>query len=232
MVVAADALNISVVIPCFRDEAALAILLPMLRQCLPQPGEIIVVFADAVPSPAVATLCAEHQVLAMTALRGRGVQLRTGAAAASGDVLWFLHADAAPPRGAIEHIRTVVGDGAVGGYFRFRFAGARTMLKRVLERGIALRCKVSMVYGDQAIFATRAAYAATPGFAAAPLFEEVPLVRGLRRVGRFVAVSDFIEVSPRRWERDGYLQRTVVNRMLALGYSLGISPERLASWYR
>ena len=56
MVVAADALNISVVIPCFRDEAALAILLPMLRQSLPQPGEIIVVFADAVPSPAVATL--------------------------------------------------------------------------------------------------------------------------------------------------------------------------------
>ena len=89
-----------------------------------------------------------------------------------------------------------------------------------------------MVYGDQAIFATRAAYAATPGFAAAPLFEEVPLVRGLRRVGRFAAVSDVIEVSPRRWERDGYLQRTLVNRMLALGYSLGISPERLASWYR
>ena len=232
MVVAAHALSISVVIPCFRDEAALALLLPKLRRSLPRPGEIVVVFADALPSPSLVTLCVAHEVVTVTAPRGRGLQLRSGAAAARGDVLWFLHADAVPPAAAIERIRAAVMDGAVGGYFRFRFAGSRTLLKSLLEHAIALRCLVSMVYGDQAIFATRAAYAATPGFAAAPLFEEVPLVRGLRRVGRFVAISDSVEVSPRRWERDGYLQRTLVNRMLALGYSLGISPERLASWYR
>jgi hypothetical protein len=89
-----------------------------------------------------------------------------------------------------------------------------------------------MVYGDQGIFVTRAAYEEGPGFAAEPLFEEVPLVRYLKRCGGFVALDVPITVDPRRWERDGYLRRTLHNRVLALGHLLGVPPPRLAQWYR
>ena len=34
-----------------------------------------------------------------------------------------------------------------------------------------------------------------------------------------------------RWERDGWITRTVQNRWLALRYALGASPERLAAAY-
>jgi hypothetical protein len=64
------------------------------------------------------------------------------------------------------------------------------------------------------------------------LFEEVPLVRALRRAGRFARVGATIGVSPRRWERDGWVRRTLENRVLALGYLAGISPRRLARRYR
>jgi hypothetical protein len=40
-----------------------------------------------------------------------------------------------------------------------------------------------------------------------------------------------IGVSPRRWERDGWIRRTVGNRLLALGHALGIPPHRLARRY-
>jgi hypothetical protein len=79
---------------------------------------------------------------------------------------------------------------------------------------------------------TRAAYEQAGGFADAPLFEEVPLVRALRRAGRFDSVDAAIGVSPRRWERDGWVRRTLENRLLALAYMAGISPHRLARRYR
>ncbi len=65
----------------------------------------------------------------------------------------------------------------------------------------------------------------------APLFEEVSLVRELRSAGRFDAVDATLGVSPRRWERDGWLRRTLNNRILALGYALGVPAEQLARRY-
>jgi hypothetical protein len=40
-----------------------------------------------------------------------------------------------------------------------------------------------------------------------------------------------IGVSTRRWERDGWIARTVQNRWLALRYAAGASPDRLAAAY-
>ena len=36
----------------------------------------------------------------------------------------------------------------------------------------------------------------------------------------------------RRWERDGWLRRSASNVVLLSLYFLGVSPERLARWYR
>jgi len=37
--------------------------------------------------------------------KGRGQQIKAGADAASGDILWFLHADTQLPHGAIQALR-------------------------------------------------------------------------------------------------------------------------------
>ena len=78
---------------------------------------------------------------------------------------------------------------------------------------------------------TRAAYEACGGFAHEPLFEEVRLVKRLRDRGTFVTLDEPLGVSPRRWERDGWLRRSAANRLLALGHALGISAARLAARY-
>ena len=75
-------------------------------------------------------------------------------------------------------------------------------------------------------------YDAVGGFADTPLFEEVPLVRALRGRGTFTRVAAAIGVSPRRWERDGWLWRSFGNRLLALAYLLGVPPRRLARRYQ
>ncbi len=221
---------ISVIVPVYRDAEALQHLMHELAPQLEAEDEVVVV--DAEDDPAVQRVCAHFGALHLRGERCRGSQLDAGAAAASHDTLWFLHADCRPARGSAGAIRQRIADGAAGGYLRFRFQGPRSRWKRLLERLINLRARFGTPYGDQAIFARRDAYRAAGGFAHEPLFEEVELVRGLRRAGVFSAVHASVSVSTRRWEQDGWLRRTLHNRLLALGYMLGVTPQTLARRYR
>ncbi len=227
------AARLAVVVPTLNDDAALARLLPLLGRLVRAPEQVIVV--DGAASEATAELCRGAGCTWLPSPRGRGQQLAAGIAAAraaGAGVLWMVHADCEPHVLSAHAIREATAAGAAGGYFRFRFGGARSALKRFLEACIAWRCRLSMVYGDQGIFVSSAAYDASPGIRPQPLFEEVALVRALRRSGRFVAVRLPMTVSERRWQRDGLLRRTVRNRILALAYVLGIDPVTLERWYR
>lgn len=221
---------VSVIVPVLRDTPALVILLAQLTPMRPAPLETIVV--DGAGDAQVAALCAAHGAGYLVNAPGRGAQLNAGARAARGEVLWFVHADSQLDPGSLVAIDEALATGARAGYFRFRFAGPRTLARAILERCIACRCRVGTAYGDQAIFVERNTWHAAGGFAAVPLFEEVALLRRLKSMGLVAALTVPIHVSARRWERDGWWRRTLMNRMLALGYILGIAPTRLARWYR
>jgi len=223
---------VSVIIPCLHDEEHLARLLGQLRKTAPmeaRPLQVIVV--DAGRSEQCRDLCLEHDVLWIASAPCRGEQLRQGAALAGGDILWFLHADAVLDGQPLAALRQAVADGAVGGYFAFRFAGAPCWQARVLEWAVNRRTQVGVPYGDQGLFARRDAYLAAGRHAPWPLFEEVPLVQGLRALGDFRRLGHGLRVNARRWQRDGWWRRALRNRLLALGFALGIAPQRLARLY-
>jgi rSAM/selenodomain-associated transferase 2 len=221
--------EVSIIVPTLEDDATLVSLLSTVRHWPRQPREIIV--ADGASSQAVRAACARYAARWLPSVPGRGVQLMKGASRASGSVLWFLHADPCPDRDALEAIIESVDSGALGGCFTFRFNGRPQPIKTLLERCIAWRVRVGVPYGDQGIYATREAFDVCGGFASTPLFEEVPLVKALRRQGRFDVLDLPILVSDRRWHRDGWLRRTLGNRLLAFAFVLGIPPARLARWY-
>jgi rSAM/selenodomain-associated transferase 2 len=223
-------MRVSVIIPTLDDDAALHRLISRLGHLDPAPDEVLVV--DGAASKTCEALCRGAGVLWLPAHPNRGGQLALGAARALAEVLWFLHADCEPHPGSIAAIRASIEAGAAGGYFRFHFGGAPSRTKRFLESCIAFRSRWGMVYGDQGLYVTRSAYEATPGFTVQPLFEEVALVRALKRSGRFAVLHLPVTVSPRRWERDGFLRHTLANRILALAFLCGASPARLARWYR
>jgi rSAM/selenodomain-associated transferase 1 len=74
-------------------------------------------------------------------------------------------------------------------------------------------------------------FGAIDGFADLPLMEDVDLVRRLKRVGR-LHISPFrVTTSARRWQREGWMARSVGNVALLTRYMLGASPSRLAQKY-
>lgn len=221
---------VSVVIPVIGDNEMLTRLLDRLRSLPAPPDEIVIV--DGGSSAGCRSLARRFRCVYVGTRAGRGHQLHAGALRASGDVLWFLHADAEPPVDGVTLIRSRHLAGAAGGFFTFRFAGETTWYKRVLAHLINWRTRFGTPYGDQGLFCGRATYDAVGGFADTPLFEEVPLVRALRRRGAFTRLGAAIGVSPRRWERDGWLWRSAGNRLLALAYLAGVPPRRLARRYQ
>lgn len=221
--------DFSIVIPCYRDETPLARLLEQLRRLPHQPDEIIVV--DAADSIRCAQLCEQSAVIRLVSEPCRGLQLGIGAAKSRGDVLWFLHADAQLAADPLAAMVAAIQRGAIGGYFRFRFAGPRAWPAAILEPAIALRCRLGVPYGDQGIFMQRTVYHQAGGHAPWPLFEEAPLVKAARRLGRFVALPEPIFVDSRRWQRDGWWRRSLKNRLLALRFMSGAAPQDLAARY-
>jgi len=220
--------GIAVVIPVLGDAAELDALLAQL--VVQQPEQVIVVAGSA--DAAVAAVCELHACEHVEATPNRGAQLDAGARGARAPVLWFVHADAEVPPDALAVIAAAVRDGAESGCFRFAFQGPPTWYKRLLAQLVALRIRCGgMVYGDQGIFARRDVYLELGGFAELPLFEEVRLVRRLRARGTFRVLPRALAVATRRWERDGWLKRTLHNRWLALRFALGGRPETLAARY-
>lgn len=222
--------RITVVIPVFGDHRALESLLGSLTLMMHEADRIIVV--DGADSSDCKAVVSAHDAVYLPARPGRGAQLDAGAGLAESGILWFVHADATPAHDATRQIRQAIDAGAIGGWFRFRFSGPRGAGQRVLETLINWRTRFGIPYGDQGLFMTVDAYRRAGGFPDLPLFEEVALVRNLRRLGPFRPLNANIGVSPRRWERDGWLRRSLHNRLLALGYSIGISPGTLARQYR
>lgn len=223
---------ISVIIPCWRDEQALTQLLSSLVplfQTTEVNGEIIVV--DGASSEACRLLCARHGASWLPTAPCRGTQLRLGASHARYTVLWFLHADAQLHGNPLPSMLTAIADGAVGGYFKFRFAGRTGWQGALLERLITLRTHFGVPYGDQGLFVTAEAYQRCGQHNPWPLFEEVELVKCLRRNGRFVRMNDGVRVDTRRWQRDGWWRRSLRNRLLALQFACGVPVGRLAERY-
>lgn len=224
--------GLSVVIPVYRDNAALAGLLARLGAGAGPVAIEEVIVVDGAGDPACQRLCEQAGARWLATPAGRGHQLDAGARLARGELLWFLHADAEPPAdGPLLVTRALSRPGVVGGWFRFRFAGPARWPRRLLAALINWRTRFGVAYGDQGLFMRRADYLAAGGFAEQPLFEEVPLLRALRQRGRLVPLGATIGVSARRWERDGWLRRSLINRALALAYMLGVPPARLAAWY-
>ena len=222
---------VSVVVPVLRDTDQLARLLEALG-----PGPTFeVIVANGDQDDASLSVVADRfpTVRWSHGAPGRATQMNAGARLAAGRWLLFLHADARLDTAWKEEMQRIdrESDESVGGAFAFRLRHPGAMA-RALEYGVALRVRwCGLPYGDQGIFVRRDRFEALGGYAQLPIMEDVDLVRRLRREGRMVWSPVPIVVSARRWERDGWLRRSVLNMVLVGLFYLGVSPGWLARRY-
>ena len=214
----------SVVIPALDEEAHIAAAIRSVR------GEAEVIVVDGGSRDATRAVAEAEGARVLVSANGRGLQLDTGARAAGGEWIVFLHADTRLDPGWAKALLALPSDVA-GGAFRFTVDSPRAAY-RWIEAMVRLRVRVlALPYGDQALFVRRERYAATGGVPHLPLMEDVAFMRRLGRAGRLAWLPLRARTSPRRWERRGLVATTLQNWSLMTLYAAGVSAERLARLY-
>ena len=222
-------MQFSIIVPVLNEALLIRPFLQHLRERAPG-AEIIV--ADGGSSDGTADLAAAFCDQLAKSERSRAIQMNTGASAAHGDILWFVHVDAEVPLGCLDEIAGIMNDSeVVGGYFRIRLP--RGFVYRLTDTfahyaGVLLRMRC----GDHGIFCRRTAFIDVGGFPEVPLMEDVEFFRQLYGRGRVTYSDKRILVSPRRYEAIGRTRLTLAYGFIATLYIFGVPLSMLASIYK
>ena len=158
--------------------------------------------------------------------------MNSGASIASGENLLFLHADATLPARFDVVIRNMLKGRCVAGAFRLKIDHDTRQL-RAVARLANLRAKwLQRPYGDQGIFLPAKSFFQLGGYRNWPLMEDFDFARRLRKLGPIGLAEVPVTVSARRWQKRGVLKTTLMNQVIIAAWRLGVSPDRLARWYR
>ncbi|MEG4092091.1 TIGR04283 family arsenosugar biosynthesis glycosyltransferase [Microcoleus sp. Pol12B4] len=222
-------LKISIIIPVLNEAPTIASVISSALQA----KNVEIIVADGCSSDGTADIAKSLGVRVISTAPGRATQMNAGASAATGDILLFLHGDTLLPRGYDDSARRVLANpSAVAGAFELKIDACRLSL-RLVERGVKCRSNfLQMPYGDQAIFLNAVTFEKIGGFPDLPVMEDFEFVRRLKKQGRIEIVTQAVLTSARRWQQLGVLKTTTINQIVIIAYFLGVSPDRLAFWYK
>ncbi|KAB7628381.1 TIGR04283 family arsenosugar biosynthesis glycosyltransferase [Alkalilimnicola sp. S0819] len=223
-------MRISVVIPVLDEAAALPATLAALAPLRAAGHELIVADGGSEDGSRAANEPAVDRWLA--APRGRARQMNAGAAAARGELLWFVHADTRASAAASAQIQALRASPGLWGRFDVRIEGRSPWLPMVgwlMNRRSRL---TGIATGDQGIFIGRALFERLGGFPDQPLMEDVALSRRLRAESPPLCLRGPLVTSGRRWDERGALRTIFLMWRLRLAYALGADPALLAKRYR
>ncbi|MFC6225703.1 TIGR04283 family arsenosugar biosynthesis glycosyltransferase [Hymenobacter artigasi] len=224
-------MKLSVIIPTFNEAANIARLVGELRRhAADRPVEIVVV--DAHSPDGTAELARQAGATVLLAPKpGRAAQMNHGAAHATGDVLYFVHADVSIHPGYVATLGQAVAQGYAAGCYRFRFDSTRPLL-RINSYGTRFKGIMSRG-GDQTLFVTRALFQQLGGFNEHfVVMEDFEIIQRIRRVASFLIVPQDVLVSARKYQNNSWLRVQVANLTAFSLYFLKVSPVRIARTYK
>jgi len=229
-------LRVSVIIPVRDDAAALGRTLDHLHVA-PGGGAAsgwheVLVCASGDREPITQAVAGRARVL-WPGRSTRAALMNAGAAVATGEALFFLHADSFPPPDAPALIARALSDPrAVGGAFEHRFAEGLWSLRAITWINRVRYRLTRNHYGDQGIFVRASVFRALGGYRDLALMEDLDLSQRLKRRGRPVLVPVPLVTSGRRFLARGPWRTFFFIVWLLLLHTLRLDTQRYAERWR
>jgi len=171
----------------------------------------------------------------VSAGRGRAMQMNAGAAAATGKLFWFVHADSRVSSTCIAQMQTFLQDKRnVGGCFSLRIDSDRWIYR--LRDLIGNLCVdlFGMALGDRALFCRRAIFEQLGGYRDLPLLEDGEFYTRLKSAGRVSRLQAVVQTSARRYETLGPVRTIIVYALIVVLYCARVPMsvlQRILAWH-
>jgi rSAM/selenodomain-associated transferase 2 len=223
-------MKISVVIPTWNEGRTIGSLVKFIKDNGGDSiAEIIVSDAESNDNTIVAAKDAGAIVVA-NVTKNRALQMNGGAALATGEILYFIHADVKLIHSFASDILESVKNGFSAGCYRYVFDSTSLMLRinGYCTRFSGIMCRG----GDQTLFVTRSAFEDVKGFNPFySIMEDYDLILRIRKKYRFRIIAKNITVSARKYENNSWLRVQLANLSVFMMFFLKRSPEKMKAFY-
>ena len=171
-----------------------------------------------------------HKIKLMASVKGRAKQMNRGSKQATGNILYFLHADSFPPKHFDQLIIDEIKKGNLSGCFKMKFdnnhwwlqiAGWLTQFSWKACRG-----------GDQSQFISKQLFKKLNGFDEAySIYEDYELINKLYDKKEFVVIQEWLTTSARRYNAKGIWKLQYHFCMIYIKKMFGASAQELHEYY-
>ncbi|MEX0771492.1 MAG: TIGR04283 family arsenosugar biosynthesis glycosyltransferase [Balneolaceae bacterium] len=224
-------MKISVIIPTYNEEERIQRLVSYLKQCgTGYDLELIVVDGQSTDQTVNKIRESETKII-LSEKKGRAAQMNSGVRHSTGQILYFVHADATPPSSFPKDILKALEEGYNAGCYRFIFDSSHPLLKinAFCTRFDRLMCRG----GDQTLFVTRSLFEELGGYKDHyRIMEDFDLIERIQEHGRFKIIPKNVTVSARKYKKNGYLTVNIANLIVFLMYFAGASQTKLVHTYK
>jgi rSAM/selenodomain-associated transferase 2 len=224
-------MQISIIIPTYNESSTIVNLVNWLyRHSNHLVKEIIV--ADGQSMDDTKTKAKQAGATVITCQqKGRAAQMNAGAAKATGNIFYFVHADTLPPASFATDIVGAIQQGYVMGRYRTAFNSKNWLLK---INAWFTRFDWFICYGgDQTLFITQQHFLQAGGFNNNLLImEEFEFTARARQGVLYKIFRQPALISARKYEGRSWLQVQLANKKAVQLYKQGASQQTIADTYK
>jgi rSAM/selenodomain-associated transferase 2 len=225
-------MKISIIIPAYNEAQTIQTLISYLKNCNSHTLGFEIIIAEGGSTDATAMLAQDAgATLICSPQKGRASQMNAGAAVASGDILYFLHADSYPPRNFSKEIIEAVEDGYMAGCYRLAFDHHHWFLK---FNAWFTRFNINAIrFGDQSLFVTAALFKKIGGFdERLIIMEDQEIISRIRKHTRFKVLDGWVTTSARKYLENGIYTLQGIFFLIYVLYKIGMPQEKLIKFYK
>jgi rSAM/selenodomain-associated transferase 2 len=224
-------MKISIIIPTYNEADNIKKLVNLLLSAA-KGDNIEIIISDGASTDATTAIAKDLGAVVHSATkRGRASQMNEGASIATGDILYFVHADTLPPTTFAKDIVHAIHIGYHMGRYQTQFDKQSFLLKL---NAFFTRFDWEVCYGgDQTIFITKKAFEDLGGFNSSMLImEEFEFVKRARQHYKYIILPKKALISARKYNHNSWLTVQIANAKIVSMYKKGASQQVMVEAYK
>ncbi|WP_268122297.1 TIGR04283 family arsenosugar biosynthesis glycosyltransferase [Roseivirga pacifica] len=224
-------MRISIIIPTLNESAIIASQVEDIRHKA-SGSEVEIIVVDAKSPDGTAELAKAAGAKVLSVEKGcRAKQMNAGAAAATGEVYYFVHADLTLPHGFADDIIAGVNSGNSYGCYQVCFdkpvKGLQFNSSLSKYQGIFFRG------GDQTLYMTKLFFEKIGGFDdEVVIMEDYEILLRAKKHEKINIMPKKVVISARKMEENNYFKTNVINVLVFTLFFLGASQKTLVNIYQ